>query len=107
MKDKKVERGARESGDIDYVVRVDFRKVQIPWYENVDLELLEAGSVTVIVPPQHLPRIIAVPSPDGVEVVVCLTKVSLDGLCTTWVRGEAKDVKVLKQKREKSRINVQ
>ena len=88
---------AGEPVEFDYVVRVDVGKVQNPWYEDVDLEPLEVGFVTICAPIQDLPPISGVPGPDGVESVVFLAKSSLDGLRTAWVRGEAKDVKVLMQ----------
>ena len=83
--------------DLDYVLRVDVGKVQNPWYEDVDLEPLEAGFVAICAPVQDPPPICGVLRPDGVESVVFLAKLSLDGLCTARERGEAKDVKVLIQ----------
>lgn len=97
MKKEKVERRAREFVDIDDVVCVDPWEAHNPWYENVDLESLEAGFVTTGVPPQYVVLVPGVPGLNSVEVVVCITKPLLDGLCATWVRGEAKDVKILMQ----------
>jgi len=86
---------AGELVDLDYVVRVDVGEVHDSWYEDVDLEPLEAGFVATGVPVQDFPPVSGVLRPYSVEAVVFLAKSSLDGLCTTWESGEAKDVKVL------------
>lgn len=105
MEKEKGQRYAREPVHLDYVVRMDVGKVQNPWYEDVDLEPLKAGFVTVGAPVQDLPSVIGIPCPDSVELVVLTAKSSLDCLRAAWVRGEAKDIEVLTQTVDK-RVDV-
>ena len=95
MEKEKKQRCAWELVDLDYVVRVDVRKAQNPWDEDVDFEPLEARFVTAGAPVQDLPLISAVPCPDSIELIVLHAKLLLDGLCTARVRGEAEDIEVL------------
>jgi len=95
MEEEKKQGRAGELSDLDYVVRVDAGKVQDSWYEDVDLETLEARFVTIGAPEQDLPPVSGVLRLYSVEAAVFLAKSSLDGLCTARVRGEAKDVKIL------------
>ena len=95
MENEKRERQAGELVDLDYVVRMDVRKIQNPWYKDVDLEPLETGLVATGAPVQDLVSIFGVSRLDGVETVVLLAESSLDGLGTAGVRGDTKDIEVL------------
>jgi hypothetical protein len=59
--------GTGELVDLDYVVWGDFRKADLAWHENVNLEI---GFITASVPVQFPPLISGVLCRDSVETVV-------------------------------------
>ena len=95
VENEKRKRQAGEPVDLDYIVRMDVRKIQNPWYKDVDLEPLETGFVTTGVRVQDPVPIVGVSRLDSVEIIVFLAESSLDGLRTARVRGDTKDIEVL------------
>ena len=95
VQNEKRKRCAGELVDLDHVVRMDERKIQNTWYEDVDLEPLETRLVATGAPVQDPVQILGVFRLDSVETIVFLAESLLDGLRTARVGGDTKDVEVL------------